>query len=162
MCSRVSFVRSWKATQLSGFWTPDRVLCALILKDPCRELIFLEAADQYGNGFHIYLPCLLLLTDCFTCSDQNPGNWCPPWRFLQMSRPLYSLRGTGRLRSCEIATFLACFLHTLRQCWPMRSWLTHTTFTVSGPWVWHTFWVNSHDLAFTHGHLGQSVFASKD
>lgn len=118
------------------------------------SLAFLEA-EHTSNDVHIYFPylCSFLLTGLLVLIriqviDVHPRN---SYRCFSLS----SLIGAGRLRSCKIATFLVYFLHPLQQCWLLRSWLTQTKFTISGSLVWHTFLVNLHDLAFTHGHLGQ-------
>ena len=120
-------MRSWKAIQLSAFWRLDRVLCALIWKDPGREVTFLEAAHQSCNGFHIYLPCLysfwptaLLVLTRVLVIDVHPRH------SYRRSASVY-----GRHRKGEVL----CNSHLLSlwQCWLVRSWLTPTAFAISGP-----------------------------
>lgn len=120
-------------------------------------------AEHISSDFHIYLPYFgfFLLTGLLVLI-RIPGIDVYPRQSYRCSfQPLSNLESHRKVEVLSDSPFFLCFPHTLQRCWLLRSWLTHTDFTISGSLARHTFLVNSHDLAFPRGHLGQSVFGSK-
>ena len=143
----------WKVVwrQDSGSW----VMCCMHLfkNDPFVGLTLLEAELQECLPRLPSLP-FLLPAGWFVCPGQSAGSRRLPGKLLQMCQPLSGLGGHGKVLvlspPCPAAVLTSEKLMDTGPTCRLQVFV-----------VWHTFSVNSHDSAFTLGHLGHSVFASK-